>query len=255
MPRHQKHPSTATSRWPGAARGRSTSRATAEGVAASRSSGRTRPPACRCRASWPGRSACWRRASRAPPTRGSPRRLRRVVRGGVVWLERRGTGTPWLVLHGVAGLFCSAVRRPGAGARRDQAAARAAAPEPRRRHGLRGGQQPLDRRLRVIDRRRARRARRPPRGEHRDVGGSGVDAARSSSESDLCGSGGVRALRRRRVAAVLRAAALRREDSPAAALAPRGGPGAVLVRARSSRFSIRATGGDCGCAICAHVLL
>ena len=35
------------------------------------------------------------------------RRLRRVVRCGVVWLERRGTGTPWLVLHGVAGLFCS----------------------------------------------------------------------------------------------------------------------------------------------------
>ncbi len=35
------------------------------------------------------------------------RRLRRVVRSGVVWLERRGTGTPWLVLHGVAGLFCS----------------------------------------------------------------------------------------------------------------------------------------------------
>ena len=35
------------------------------------------------------------------------RRLRRVVRGGVVWLERGGEGTPWLVLHGVAGLFCS----------------------------------------------------------------------------------------------------------------------------------------------------
>jgi len=35
------------------------------------------------------------------------RRLRRVVRSGVVWLERRGTGTPWLVLHGVAGLFCA----------------------------------------------------------------------------------------------------------------------------------------------------
>ena len=65
--------SKATSRWPRAARGRSTSRAIAEVVAASPSSGRTRPPACRCRASWPGRSACWRRASRAPPTRGSPR--------------------------------------------------------------------------------------------------------------------------------------------------------------------------------------
>ena len=35
------------------------------------------------------------------------RRLRRVVRGGVVWLERGGEGTPWLVLHGVAGLFCA----------------------------------------------------------------------------------------------------------------------------------------------------
>ena len=35
------------------------------------------------------------------------RRLRRVVRGGVVWLERGGEGTSWLVLHGVAGLFCS----------------------------------------------------------------------------------------------------------------------------------------------------
>ena len=35
------------------------------------------------------------------------RRLRRVVRGNVVWLERGGEGTPWLVLHGVAGLFCA----------------------------------------------------------------------------------------------------------------------------------------------------
>lgn len=36
------------------------------------------------------------------------RRLRKVVRrGGVVWLERGGDGTPWLVLHGVAGLFCA----------------------------------------------------------------------------------------------------------------------------------------------------
>ena len=35
------------------------------------------------------------------------RRLRRVVHSGVVWLERCGEGTPWLVLHGVAGLFCS----------------------------------------------------------------------------------------------------------------------------------------------------
>ena len=35
------------------------------------------------------------------------RRLRRVVRGGVVWLERGGEGSPWLVLHGVAGLFCA----------------------------------------------------------------------------------------------------------------------------------------------------
>ena len=35
------------------------------------------------------------------------RRLRRVVHSGVVWLERGGEGTPWLVLHGVAGLFCS----------------------------------------------------------------------------------------------------------------------------------------------------
>ena len=35
------------------------------------------------------------------------RRLRRVVHSGVVWLERGGEGTPWLVLHGVAGVFCS----------------------------------------------------------------------------------------------------------------------------------------------------